>query len=144
MKSVDVDFIPPIEEREGGIKKYLDGILGEEHYIYLLEDHLFHIFRPRIVGVLLTYQKRDKRVLKYLAIDRGYRGMGHGRSLLELSLLDNIKKIKRFVVRTWDTNKDALRLYRKLGFRHYWKRKDLKERKGEAESVYLEKEKKED
>jgi len=135
MKSVDKDFKPPIEEREGGIEAYLDDVLKRKYRIYILEDHKFFLFFPKIVGIVMTYKKGENRVIKYLAIAEEYRGKGHGRDMIETALLD-IRKSKKVLLRTWSTNFGAISLYTKLGFKFHKIVRD-RDRKGEDKSIYL-------
>ena len=136
MKKVDRDFKPPISEREGGVERYFEEILKKKHRIYVLEDHRFLTFFPKIVGLVMTYKKeKDKRVIKYIAIDEEYRKYGHGRAMIETALHD-IRKSKEVLLRTWSTNIGALSLYTKMGFKFHRSVRD-KDRGGEDKSIYM-------
>ncbi|MEM2918186.1 MAG: N-acetyltransferase [Candidatus Altiarchaeota archaeon] len=136
MKSVDKDFKPPIDSREGGLKKYFDDILKKNYNIYLLEKYKFFLFFPKIIGVVMFYKDSNgEQVIKYIAIAKEYRGQGHGTEMMEMALR-NIIKSKRVILRTWLTNKVAISLYKKFGFQIY-RILDEKDRLGEDKSIYM-------
>lgn len=137
MKSVDKDFNPPIENREGGLKKYFDDILKKrDRNIYILEKYKFFLFFPKIIGVVMFYKDSNgEDVLKYIAIAKEYRGQGHGAEMMEMALL-SILKSKKIILRTWLTNNVAISLYKKFGFQIY-KISDDKDRSGEDKSIYM-------
>lgn len=135
MRSVDKDFNPPIDSREGGLNGYLENVLDKKYQIYLLEDYRFYFFFPRIIGVVMTFDEGRNKVIKYLAISEKYRQQGHGKEILEMALLD-IKKSKKIMLRTWLTNSVAISFYEKFGFSFY-KIADDKDRMGKDRSIYM-------
>lgn len=136
MRSVDKDFNPPIETREGGLKKYFDEILKKNYNIYLLEKYNFFLFFPKIIGAIMFYKDSNgEDVIKYIAIAKEYRGKGYGAEMMEMALL-SILKSKKIILRTWLTNRIAISLYKKFGFQIY-KISDDKDRLGKDKSIYM-------
>ncbi len=114
----DKDFVPPISERERGIKGYIENLFGpsKETLLATLPD-------GRVVG-FATLEKSSKHPGKWwvyhIVVHPDYRGKGMGRLLLRAAEEFIEKKGGRVVaIRTWSTNTSARRFYEKQGYTLY-------------------------
>ena len=113
-KLVDIDFVPPLSEREICIDKKIESLFKHGESFLLLEK------MGRIIGVI-TFSEDTKNSgdahISYFAIHPSYRDKCLGRNLI--SECFNIligDKSPGVLVETWSENKKALELYTKKGF----------------------------
>ena len=99
-----------IEDRLNGDNRRLTGRNDDHALVFALRDD-----KGRAVGVASGYSWADIAELKLMWVDNAYRGLGHGRKLLE-AFVD--EAAARGVRRIWVATHDfqAPGLYEKAGF----------------------------
>ena len=98
------------------------GIYSKEFYIKLLEDSLSYVYKEKkeIIAICLVgkQEKRGFIDIDVLAVKRGYRGKGLGKSLLSYCIDNCMKKgFNIFQLHVATSNEIAIHLYEKLGFK---------------------------
>jgi ribosomal protein S18 acetylase RimI-like enzyme len=139
---VNNDFIPPISKRRGlPKKKEIENftkkmIRGKKSTMIIFESN------RKINGIICFSEDywKNKNIphIVEFAVHKSHRHKGVGTLLLEyiFNLLER-KGYKSVTIRTWSTNKLALNLYRKVGFK---KIKTIKNDRGKGiDTIYFKK-----
>ena len=130
---MDVRIIPYDDQYKGRVFAFTDACFRElgkqfdpsgRHRFYENIENVFDVFYCLIAGnelvgtVALKKFNDDTVELKALYLDRTFRGKGLGRQLLEKAVTDARRLgYKSIVLDSMSQYEDALRLYRKVGFK---------------------------
>lgn len=111
--SNDNSFNPPIKNIRS-YREHINKWLAEGNIIGLINTNLV------VVGIAVIYAtpaKYDHSLLSYFAIDEDFKGLGYSIILLRYLISYSLQKgCKGIFVQTWETNKIAVKLYKKFGF----------------------------
>ena len=130
---MDVQIVPYEEQYKDRLFAFTDSCFRElgkqfdplgRHRFYEDIEHVFDVFYCLLVGnellgtVALKKLDDDTAELKALYLDRAFRGKGLGRRLLKKVVVDARRLgYKSVVLDSMSQYENALRLYRKIGFK---------------------------
>jgi ribosomal protein S18 acetylase RimI-like enzyme len=99
-----------VEERLDSDNRRLTGRIDDRNLVYVLRDDA-----RRVIGIAAGYSWAGIAELKLLWVDEAYRGLGHGRKLLDAFVAE---AAARGTLRIWVSTHDfqAPGLYEKAGF----------------------------
>jgi ribosomal protein S18 acetylase RimI-like enzyme len=99
-----------VEERLDSDNRRLTGRIDDRNLVYVLRDEA-----RRVIGIAAGYSWAGVAELKLLWVDEAYRGLGHGRKLLDAFVAE---AAARGTLRIWVSTHDfqAPGLYQEAGF----------------------------